>query len=227
MAVEADLIFESFLKKRKDKMKFTWVKYWFRLHNTTLYFFTKKHGDALRLHGHYSMYIVQSVREVQAVKADYPFEITMTNGKKKLLSAESADLRTAWIEILWKSMQLPGPGREQSACTWHDVPTLMERAQVARDHKEENHYNTVLYVEETISCISRATDLLILEETKKTTDFHTSNVNEDRESAIYETLKVETIEDKPSDERGEIGGDAKEQHGTAGCTTSVVQSTQE
>ncbi|XP_034646443.1 uncharacterized protein LOC117887817 isoform X2 [Trachemys scripta elegans] len=197
MAVEADLIFESFLKKRKDKMKFTWAKYWFRLHNTTLYFFTKKHGDALCLRGRYSIYI----------------------------SAESADLRTAWIEILWKSMQLPGPGREQSACTWHDVPSLMERAQVARNHKEENHYNTVLYVKETISCTSRATDLLISEETKKTTDFHTSNFNEDRESAIYETLKVETMEDKPSDERGEIGGDAKEQHGAAGCTTSVAQNT--
>ncbi|KAM7146310.1 uncharacterized protein RBU57_014873 isoform 1-T1 [Macrochelys suwanniensis] len=132
----------------------------------------------------------------------------MANGKKKLLSAESADLRTAWIEILWKSMQLPGPGREESACTWHDVPSLMERAQVARDHKEENHYNTVLYVEETVSCTSRATDLLI-SETKKTTDFRTSNFNEDRESAIYETLKVETMEDKSSDEIGEYSGDIK------------------
>ncbi|CAM5097078.1 unnamed protein product [Natator depressus] len=123
-------------------------------------------------------------------------------------------------------MQLPGPGREQSACMWHDVPSLMEKAQVARDHKEENHYNTVLYVKEAFSCTSRATDLLISEETKKTTNFHNANFNEDRESAIYETLEVETMEDKPSDEIGEIDGDAKEQHGAAGCPTSVVQDTE-
>ncbi|EMP40187.1 hypothetical protein UY3_02589 [Chelonia mydas] len=85
----------------------------------------------------------------------------------------------------------------------------MEKAQVARDHKEENHYNTVLYVKEAFSCTSRATDLLISEETKKTTNFHTANFNEDRESAIYETLKVETMEDKPSDEIGEYSGDIK------------------
>ncbi|XP_027717297.1 uncharacterized protein LOC114042780 isoform X7 [Vombatus ursinus] len=46
MAHGEDLVFASFLKKRKDKMKFLWVQYWFQLQNTTFSFFLKKGGDA-------------------------------------------------------------------------------------------------------------------------------------------------------------------------------------
>ncbi|XP_028675447.1 uncharacterized protein LOC114665187 isoform X3 [Erpetoichthys calabaricus] len=96
----ADLVFEGFLKKRKDKMKMTWMTYWFRLHNCTLFFYTKKNGDASHLRGQYYVYT----------------------------SAETEQLRSVWMEFLWKAMQLPGPGHNQSGCTWHDIPKLKERA---------------------------------------------------------------------------------------------------
>ncbi|XP_039596316.1 uncharacterized protein LOC120517875 isoform X2 [Polypterus senegalus] len=96
----ADLVFEGFLKKRKDKMKMTWMTYWFRLHNCTLFFYTKKNGDASHLRGQYYVYT----------------------------SAETEQLRSVWMEFLWKAMQLPGPGHNQSGCTWHDIPELKERA---------------------------------------------------------------------------------------------------
>lgn len=127
MCEQKDLVFEGFLKKRKDRMKLTWSTYWFRLQNTTLFFYTKKKLDASHLRGQYYIYMVQSVREVKADR-QYLFEITMKNGKKKLLSAETEELRALWMKLLWKAMQLPGPGRTQSACTWHDIPDLMEKA---------------------------------------------------------------------------------------------------
>ncbi|MGH0139950.1 UNVERIFIED_CONTAM: hypothetical protein FKN15_070297 [Acipenser sinensis] len=117
MCEQKDLVFESFLKKRKDRMKLTWSTYWFRLQNTTLFFYTKKKVDASHLRGQYYIHTVQSVREVKADR-QYLFEITMKNGKKKLLSAETEELRALWMKFLWKAMQLPGPGRTQSACTW-------------------------------------------------------------------------------------------------------------
>ncbi|MEE6507070.1 hypothetical protein FKM82_007960 [Ascaphus truei] len=85
------------------------------------------------------MQSVQSVREMPATDTDFTFEIAMKNGKKKLLSAESADLRDVWMSFLWKSMQLPGPGRKNSSCTWYDIPDLVQRAQSAsRDSVREN-----------------------------------------------------------------------------------------
>ncbi|XP_060700417.1 uncharacterized protein LOC132827740 [Hemiscyllium ocellatum] len=123
-----DLIFEGYLKKRKDKMKFAWAKYWFKLQNTTLFFYTEKDCEACHLRGQYYIHTVQSVRELKATNREYPFEIVMKNGKRKLLAAGRSDLRTIWMEFLWKAMQLPGPGKKNSACTWHDIPCLMERA---------------------------------------------------------------------------------------------------
>ncbi|XP_030064268.1 uncharacterized protein LOC115473449 isoform X1 [Microcaecilia unicolor] len=129
MAGTEDLLFEGFLKKRKDKMRFAWPKYWFRLQNKTLFFYTEKSTDPSYLRGQYYIYMVQSVREMKATDNEYTFEITMNNGKKKLLAAESAKLRAVWIQFLWKSMQLPGPGRKNSACTWHDIPSLLQTAE--------------------------------------------------------------------------------------------------
>nr|XP_033817495.1 uncharacterized protein LOC117368198 isoform X2 [Geotrypetes seraphini] len=128
MAGAEDLMFEGFLKKRKDTM-FAWAKYWFRLQNTTLFFYKEKSTDPSYLRGQYYIYMVQSVREMKAAEKEYTFEITMKNGKKKLLAAESSELRAVWIQFLWKSMQLPGPGRKDSACTWHDIPSLLQTAQ--------------------------------------------------------------------------------------------------
>ncbi|KAK6479640.1 hypothetical protein HHUSO_G18711 [Huso huso] len=136
MCERKDLVFESFLKKRKDRMKLTWSTYWFRLQNTTLFFYTKKKLDASHLRGQYYIYMVQSVREVKADR-QYLFEITMKNGKKKLLSAETEELRALWMKLLWKAMQLPGPGRTQSACTWHDIPDLMEKAARSTQHSSD------------------------------------------------------------------------------------------
>ncbi|XP_073516513.1 uncharacterized protein [Phyllobates terribilis] len=73
------------------------------------------------------MYSVQSVRSVASPDGDFLFEIVMKNGKKKLLSAESEDLRDVWLKLLWKSMQLPGPGHSSSSCIWYDIPELIQR----------------------------------------------------------------------------------------------------
>lgn len=123
-----DLVFEGYLKKRKDKMKFAWAKYWFRLQNTTLFFYTEKPCEACHLRGQYYIYTVQSVREIKAKSREFLFEMVMKDGKRKLLAAESSDLRAVWMEFLWKAMQLPGPGKKNSACTWHDIPHLIQRA---------------------------------------------------------------------------------------------------
>ncbi|XP_075994873.1 uncharacterized protein LOC142989285 isoform X3 [Genypterus blacodes] len=101
------LLFEGFLQKRKDTM-LRWSTYWFRLQNTTLFFYSQKNGSASHLRGYYYIYTVQSVREVsqRVSRRRFVFEITMTNGKKKVLAAETADLRKEWVGNLWKSMQL-------------------------------------------------------------------------------------------------------------------------
>ncbi|XP_056609526.1 uncharacterized protein LOC130426660 isoform X3 [Triplophysa dalaica] len=105
-------ICQGFLKKRKDKIKLRWVTYWFRLYNTTLFFYTKKHGSALDLRGQYYIYEVQSVREVSGTEnKGYLFEMTMKSGKKKMLAADTADVRQLWMEQLWKAMMLNGPDR--------------------------------------------------------------------------------------------------------------------
>ncbi|XP_062389116.1 interactor protein for cytohesin exchange factors 1 [Sardina pilchardus] len=112
------LFFEGFLRKRKDKLKVKWVTYWFRLHNTTLFFYTKKEGrHASNLRGQYYIYTVQSVREVTEGKR-HTFEITMKNGKRKMLAAETPEMRREWVSQLWKAMQLSGSGRSRSLCAW-------------------------------------------------------------------------------------------------------------
>ncbi|XP_041075665.1 uncharacterized protein LOC121295277 isoform X1 [Polyodon spathula] len=142
MCEQKDLVFESFLKKRKDRMKLTWATYWFRLQKTTLLFYTKKKLDASHLRGQYYIHTVQSVREVKA-DGQHLFEITMKNGKKKLLSAETEELRALWMKFLWKAMQLPGPGRTQSACTWHDIPHLkQEAAQSTQSSSDEDRLSS-------------------------------------------------------------------------------------
>ncbi|XP_050957498.1 uncharacterized protein LOC127158379 [Labeo rohita] len=114
---------QGFLKKRKDKMRLRWMTYWFRLYNTTLFFYTKKHGSALDLRGQYYIYEVQSVREVSRSENNrYLFEITMKNGKKKMLAAETADVRQEWMDQLWKAMLLNGPDRSGSITNGELVP---------------------------------------------------------------------------------------------------------
>ncbi|KAK9977567.1 hypothetical protein ABG768_019374 [Culter alburnus] len=114
---------QGFLKKRKDKMRLRWVTYWFRLYNTTLFFYTKKHGSALDLRGQYYIYEVQSVREVNRSENNrYLFEITMKNGKKKMLAADTADVRQEWMDQLWKAMLLNGPDRSGSVSNGELVP---------------------------------------------------------------------------------------------------------
>ncbi|XP_077316820.1 uncharacterized protein LOC143936255 isoform X3 [Lithobates pipiens] len=125
--VQENLSFQSYLRKRKDTMKFNWAKYWFKLQNTTLYFYTNKDQQETSLRGQYYMFSVQSVRSMSDADGDFTFEIVMKNGKRKLLSAESAELRDVWVQILWKSMQLPGPGRYKSSCTWYDIPQLIKK----------------------------------------------------------------------------------------------------
>ncbi|XP_034751259.1 uncharacterized protein LOC117958756 isoform X2 [Etheostoma cragini] len=105
------LLFEGFLQKRKDTMKIRWVTYWFRLQNTTLFFYTQKNGSA-----------VQSVREVQRVDSKrFMFEIFMTNGKRKLLAAETAALRKEWVGLLWQAMNLSTSVVSDSRSTQHEV----------------------------------------------------------------------------------------------------------
>ncbi|OCT60854.1 uncharacterized protein LOC108702863 [Xenopus laevis] len=130
-SVKENLCFTGFLRKRKDTMKFTWAKYWFKLQNTTLYFYTRREAHDSSLRGQYYMGNVQSVRRVSVTDVEYPFEIVMKNGKRKILAADTADLRDVWMQFLWKSMQLPGPGRHNSSCTWYDIPSLVERVNFA------------------------------------------------------------------------------------------------
>ncbi|MEQ2203721.1 hypothetical protein XENOCAPTIV_002710 [Xenoophorus captivus] len=112
---DTKLLFEGFLQKRKDTLKIRWVTYWFRLQNTTLFFYTKKNGSASHLRGYYYIYTVQSVREVQkADKKHFLFEIIMTNGKTKMLAAETAALRKEWVGHLWQAMQLSSSGHLDS-----------------------------------------------------------------------------------------------------------------
>ncbi|XP_053309571.1 uncharacterized protein LOC128471631 isoform X2 [Spea bombifrons] len=124
-----DLMFEGFLQKRKDTMKFTWARYWFKLQNTTLYFYLTGDSQSMSLRGQYYMSSVQSVRKAAATENEFTFEIVMKNGKRKLLAADTAPLRDVWMEFLWKAMQLPGPGRHASSCTWYDIPGLLQRAE--------------------------------------------------------------------------------------------------
>ncbi|XP_040919230.1 uncharacterized protein LOC121198917 [Toxotes jaculatrix] len=101
------LLFEGFLQKRKDTLKIRWVTYWFRLQNTTLFFYTKENGNASHLRSYYYIHTVQSVREVQRADSKrFMFEIIMKNGKRKMLAAETAALRKEWVGHLWQAMHL-------------------------------------------------------------------------------------------------------------------------
>nr|XP_020472057.1 uncharacterized protein LOC109969483 isoform X2 [Monopterus albus] len=112
------LLFEGFLQKRKDTMKIRWVTYWFRLQNTTLFFYTQKNCSASHLRGYYYIYTVQSVREVQRSDGKrFKFEIIMTNGKRKMLAAETAALRKEWVAQLWQAMHLSAFGVSDSRST--------------------------------------------------------------------------------------------------------------
>ncbi|XP_020512158.1 uncharacterized protein [Labrus bergylta] len=109
------ILFEGFLQKRKDTMKIRWATYWFRLQNTTLFFYTKENCSASHLRGYYYIYTVQSVREVQRADSKrFMFEIIMTNGKRKMLAAETAALRQEWVAHLWQAMHLSTSGVSDS-----------------------------------------------------------------------------------------------------------------
>nr|XP_020512159.1 uncharacterized protein LOC110001075 isoform X2 [Labrus bergylta] len=59
--------------------------------------------------------MVQSVREVQRADSKrFMFEIIMTNGKRKMLAAETAALRQEWVAHLWQAMHLSTSGVSDS-----------------------------------------------------------------------------------------------------------------
>ncbi|XP_072560911.1 uncharacterized protein [Paramormyrops kingsleyae] len=102
-----ELLFEGFLRKRRDKMKLKWVTYLFRLESTCLSFYTKKNEYSTHLKGRYDLCGVKSVREIDRNdNKHYVFEISLKNGKKKLLAADSAYLRQCWMDRLWRAIQL-------------------------------------------------------------------------------------------------------------------------
>ncbi|KTF93224.1 hypothetical protein cypCar_00047316, partial [Cyprinus carpio] len=127
-----------------------WMTYWFRLYNTTLFFYTKKHGSAIDLRGQYYIYEIQSVREVSRSESNhYLFEITMKNGKKKMLAADTADVRQEWMEQLWKAMLLNGPDRSGSItngchCSLRHVTELLpdNNLEIRSSHCEESSTET-------------------------------------------------------------------------------------
>ncbi|XP_036422566.1 uncharacterized protein LOC118805682 [Colossoma macropomum] len=120
---------QGFLKKRKDKMRLRWVTYWFKLHNTTLFFYTKKNGSASDLRGQYYLFEVESVHEVMRTENKrYLFELTMKNGKRKVLAADTADLRQEWICQLLKAMKHPGPNTPALTPNWHVSSDSKRRA---------------------------------------------------------------------------------------------------
>ncbi|XP_028267228.1 uncharacterized protein LOC114439476 isoform X2 [Parambassis ranga] len=122
------LLFEGFLQKRKDTLKIRWVTYWFRLQNTTLFFYTKKNGSAAHLRGYYYIYTVQSVREIhKADRKRFMFEIIMNNGKTKVLAADTAALRKEWVGNLWQAMNLSGACILTSRRTQLDVCEKRDR----------------------------------------------------------------------------------------------------
>ncbi|KAJ8251648.1 hypothetical protein GJAV_G00223630 [Gymnothorax javanicus] len=115
-ADEDQLVFESFLRKRKDRMRLKWATYWFRLQTTTLRFYSQKPGSSSQPKGEYYMWMIQSVREVQKSEGKrFAFEISLKNGKKKQLAADTADLRQTWVDLLWKALQSPGPQKPDPA----------------------------------------------------------------------------------------------------------------
>ncbi|XP_071329962.1 uncharacterized protein [Trachinotus anak] len=131
------LLFEGFLQKRKDTLKIRWVTYWFRLQNTTLFFYTKENGSASHLRGYYYIYTVQSVREVQRTDSKrFMFEIIMTNGKRKMLAAETAALRKEWVGHLWQAMHLSTTPVSESTDTHLEEYELRDRLNSICSHSD-------------------------------------------------------------------------------------------
>ncbi|KAM9843975.1 uncharacterized protein ACBR49_013103 [Aulostomus maculatus] len=94
---ETKILFEGFLQKRKDVMS--------------------------HLRGYYYIYTVQSVRELQQTVGSkgFMFEIIMTNGKRKVLAAETAALRREWVAHLWQAMHLSTSVVCDQSCSHHRV----------------------------------------------------------------------------------------------------------
>uniref|UniRef100_A0A8C4NGY7 PH domain-containing protein n=1 Tax=Eptatretus burgeri TaxID=7764 RepID=A0A8C4NGY7_EPTBU len=103
-----------------------WRRYWFVLRNDALLYYLMRDSSTPR--GKINIHEVQGVRELNSVSRENVFEIVLEHGKILQLAAPSAEIRSLWIQLLWKCMQLPRPDRKYSAISWHDIPQLMERA---------------------------------------------------------------------------------------------------
>ncbi|CAL9693431.1 unnamed protein product [Knipowitschia caucasica] len=78
------------------------------------------------------------------------FEMVMTSGKRKILAAESAQLRREWVKHLWKAMQLSTSGvtHNENICT--DICSEVEReescAEPCGPTKGPNDQNTAFQI---------------------------------------------------------------------------------
>uniref|UniRef100_A0A8C4NKQ1 PH domain-containing protein n=1 Tax=Eptatretus burgeri TaxID=7764 RepID=A0A8C4NKQ1_EPTBU len=120
------LKFAGFLEKHRDRLRLYWRRYWFVLRNDALLYYLMRDSSTPR--GKINIHEVQGVRELNSVSRENVFEIVLEHGKILQLAAPSAEIRSLWIQLLWKCMQLPRPDRKYSAISWHDIPQLMERA---------------------------------------------------------------------------------------------------
>ncbi|XP_060798988.1 uncharacterized protein LOC132900735 [Neoarius graeffei] len=117
---------QGFLKKRKDKIRLRWVTYWFKLHNSTLLFYNSKHGNIADLRGQYYLIEIESVHEVTwTKKKHYIFEIALKNGKRKVLAAETADLRQHWMCQLLQAMNHHVYKTTEPNSNWKNAPYHM------------------------------------------------------------------------------------------------------
>nr|XP_032817085.1 uncharacterized protein LOC116946209 isoform X1 [Petromyzon marinus] len=130
-----DLHLEGFLEKQREKLRFHWRRYWFVLRNSSLCYYPSRGSPMPR--GRVDVHSVQSVRELNTVNREHVFQVVLSSGKVIILAAASGEQRSVWIQFLWKCMQLPGPGRSVSACAWHDIPELLEKATRLREEEEE------------------------------------------------------------------------------------------
>ncbi|XP_054891143.1 uncharacterized protein LOC129363214 [Poeciliopsis prolifica] len=198
------LLFEGFLQKRKDTLKIRWVTYWFRLQNTTLFFYTKKNGGASHLRGYYYIYTVQSVREVQRTdKKHFLFEIVMTNGKKKMLAAETAALRKEWVGHLWQAMHLSTSGLLDSRDP--DLELFDQRGSLSSNMSVSLCSDSVREVQPTrpLSVSSEH----IYSETEGLTSSIRPPEDEDSDDATYQNLRRPLTSDEPTEdpERSSMG----------------------
>ncbi|XP_031824589.1 uncharacterized protein LOC116423656 [Sarcophilus harrisii] len=156
-----------------SQKKFLWVQYWFQLQNTTFSFFLKKGGDAVYLQGRYHMHTVQTVREFGTLSGNYLFEITMKNGKKKILAAETSKLRAMWIDTLWKSMQCIGPYcRRGIVFCRSDLPRPSREALSETALGEEELSKSLSSAEEDLLSPARTMNSLMTEEILEMGPYH-------------------------------------------------------